>query len=362
MSNLNNLDLFKSTDLCLFKENYTKINFETYKNYNIFCNNYISNKLDNYKYIKVNDDEEIYYLNLHFLNSPIFINKKKKIFSFSFQLFNNISHIVDKLENILNIIKSINLDDISETNILSIDENIQMVQKFNTLYGHYKDEIFCLHEFTNKYNKLYPLENYIPLIEYNNLKENKNYDLLRNMLFDDKCINPYIYGKKILKFKKLIIVEHHYALDTFHSFPLYTKNYILSKLSNFKNNKNVFIVRTQSIHTNRLINNFNETIEIFKNNNFSIINPENMSLCDLIKEISRSEKIIITWGSALVNLIYTTNKNKIYILKSNSYKNEGLDIFRNLIKNHNLNISILECDEHNNFSNIDAYKIINNFL
>jgi hypothetical protein len=361
MSDLNNLDLFNSTDLCLFKNNYKNINFETYKNYNIFCNNYISYKLDNYNYIKVNDDEEIYYLNLHFLNNPIFINQKKQIFLFSFQLFKNIHHIVNNLEYILSVIKSINFDDISENNILNINKNIQMVQKFNTLYGHYKDEIFCLHEFTNKYNNLYPLDNYIPLIEYNNLKENNNYGLLQNMLFDDKCINPYIYGKKILKFKKLIMIEHNYTLDTFHSFPLYTRNYILSKISDFKNNKNVFIVRNQSIHTNRLINNFKETIDIFTTNNFLIINPENMSLFDLIKEISRSEKIIITWGSALVNLIYTTNKNKIYIIKSNSYKNEGIGIFRNLIKNHNLNITILECDDDNNFSETNAYKIINNF-
>jgi hypothetical protein len=51
---------------------------------------------------------------------------------------------------------------------------------------------------------------------------------------------------------------------------------------------------------------------------------------------------------ALVNLIYTKLGCRVIILKSNSYNGHDINIFRNLIKNYDINYKIITCDTDNN--------------
>jgi capsular polysaccharide biosynthesis protein len=347
------LNLFDDDDLEIFLNKYNEIPFSTYTKLSIFSNKWEKKECYDYHYIQPNDDEELYYINIYHQIFPIFINKKKQIFINSFQLFQNIHHIVKNIKHILSIVKSINLEDTS--NIVHIDKNVIVTQKFNTLYGHFKDEIFCLHDFITKFNN----SNYYPLIEYN---PNNNYNEISNLLFNNDYINPYLFGKKIIKFKSALFIEHHYNLKTFHSFPIYTRNFIIRKIKDeyLCNNKNIFLTRSKNTHTNRLINNFSEITNIFEKNNFKIINPEDISLLDFIKQILLSQNVITTWGSALVNLIYLNMNTNVYILKSNSYKDENINIFRNLINNYKLNINIITCDDENNIDISEIQKIINN--
>lgn len=329
IDNIDNIDLNN-----ILYNDYIKLDF--------FFNNYKCNKFNNYNYIEVTD-EELYYVTC--MNIGLFVNRKKQIIMHSYQLFMNIEHIKPQLKNILQCLNNIDL----ETNILEINKNIICVQKFNDLYGHYKDEIFCLNDFYDNFlNTNSTYSQYYPLIDFKENSFTQNYSDIANLLFDDKWINPNKFNN-IIKIKNLIIVEHHYNLDTFHLFPFYSKNKILNRISNCNNdNINIFLTRKKCPHINRNIDNI-EDINIFlSNNNFIIINPENISYVELIKYIRQAKKIVVTWGSALVNLIYADNHTNIYVLKSNSYKNEGVGIFRNLIKNYKLNIRVIECDNNNN--------------
>ena len=365
---IENIKKLSENDKKLYKHAILNNDYSSYLKMSIFCNSYTKMKLDNYNYIVTT--EKSFYVNLHFFRNPIFINKNKQIYIHSFQILFNMTSATKILNNILNAIDSINLN-----TTVPISKNVIAISKFNTLYGHFKDEIFCLCDFYEKFNSKNAVKSinfsnmlnntqnisvkknnngsfdsneYIPLIEYKH--ELTNYNEIKNLLFGNKCINPNVYGKSIIKINKVVIVEHHLNLDTFHSFPLYSKNVCLKKLSKYplKTYENVFITRSQSSHTNRLFNNISQVTEHFKTNNYVIINPETMSYAEFIIFISNSKNVYITWGSALVNLIYLNKTANIYILKSKSYKDENLSIFRNLIKNYEFNVKVIETDENDN--------------
>jgi hypothetical protein len=335
------LELLNDNDKIIFKYCYKNGGLDYLYKTSIFCNNYNRNQLEKYNYQEFCTDENIYYLNI--INIPIFINYNKQIISSSFQCFYNINHAIIPLIHILKYLKNIDLNNIEKIEV--INKNIITIQKFNNLYGHFKDELFCLYDFYELFSNK---NDYIPLINYN--YDFNNYNELTTFLFENNYFNPFL-NEKILKINKLIIIEHHYSLDTFHLFPINSKNKILSNIkvnSYIENKYSLFLTRSESTHRKRLFNNIIKFTTFLEQKNFVIINPENITLEETIKIIRNSNLIIITWGSALVNLIYAEPKTKIFILKSINYNNENISIFRNLIKNYNLNISIINCDNDDN--------------
>ena len=185
--------------------------------------------------------------------------------------------------------------------------------------------------------------------------------MIYDTLFDRYYNN---YKDKFFKIKKLHLISHHTTMNTFHSFPLIVTNFIEKKLINYSNtneNKNniLFLTRSTAKHMPRNLDNQVEIEEYLKNNKVDVINPETISFSELINILRCYKKIIITWGSALVNLNFCIPNSEIIILKSKSYEEETIDLFNHIIKNKNLNIKII--NSKNNIIDINTENILNHF-
>ena len=304
--------------------------------------------LDNYTYFESNDDECLYYIT----EFNVFFNKDRKIlYNSNIQLTSNSIF----LESVKNFINNISFEDRQFDEL----ENIISIQKWFSTYGHFKDEIFNLCNFYELFNN----KNYKVLMNYektSNINYSfENYDIIKNMLFDNNTfINGCLFNSDIIKVKKLILIEHKIESPMFHMFPQNVINKILQKISNNNNlieyNKNIFITRGKAIHMPRNLNNQEEIETYFKSINYSVINPETIELELFINSIKNAENIFITWGGAIVNLCYVNPNANIYLLQSKSYEHEKLfEIFK-FLKNYK-NLHIIKCDDNNN---IDIKKLM----
>jgi capsular polysaccharide biosynthesis protein len=217
------------------------------------------------------------------------------------------------------------------------------------------DESFNLCDFYNKYTNNINDVSYNILQDYPN--QLSNYNEIKNKLFKNNHINPQIYLSKspLLKFKNLILINHTIYCPTFHKFPENIRQLIIKSIKQEEYiTTNCFITRNIATHLNRNLSN-QKDIEIFIHqlNNFSIINPENISFDTFINILQKQKLVIITWGSALTNLIYLKPNTNVIILKSQSYEHENNELFKNIF--NNLNIQIIK---HTN-NEIDINLIIN---
>jgi capsular polysaccharide biosynthesis protein len=267
------------------------------------------------------------------------------------------------LNHIFPYLNKIDLNDIDlNNNVIFLDCNIISITKWFITYGHFKDELFNLYNFTEKLKKIFNCENKV-LVDFlkskNNLSyETDNYDLLNNFLFEDNIINANSY-KSILKMKKVFLIEHIISSEHFHLFPINAKNKILSKIKeNNLNYKNIFITRGTALHLPRNINNQLQIEEFLTSKNYNLINPEIINIELFINSIKNAENVFITWGGALVNLVYLNKNTNVYILRSKSYQHESLKLFKFLFdkNNYNLNINIIDSDIENN---VDISKLLN---
>ena len=316
----------------------------------------IIKKLDSYNYFEYTDViyHDVIYHNVicdNCSNTNIFFDINNKIIVNSHQnRMNNVTSIIKLLIQFLE--SKLNLNNYIEY------ENIITTQKFNNLYGHLKDEMFILADFYEKYND----SNFLPLINYPDNSYYKNINEINKIIFN-KVINPQ-YIKENIKIKKLIIIEHHFNLGTFHLFPKNITNKIISHYENntliSQTNNKIFLTRDKITWVNNNIQNNLELINISKQKNFLIINPETISINDLINYLKNTDTLIITFGSALVNLIYTRLGCNVIILKSNSYKKQSINIFRNMMKNYDINYKIITCDNNNNIETNLFHSTIDN--
>jgi len=315
------------------------------------------NSLDEYIYYQTDDDEYIYYVNMYY-NSPsvietrpvhfnaasFYMDRNKNIIDYSRNIFMS-DEFNEKPEtyNILNKITDEELD-----NAIYIGENIIGITKWQILYGHVHDELYLLYDFYNKINKNSDIK-YTVLYEFANNNDvfkypYTNIEMLNSYLFDDiNTINPYIYKYNIIKMRKVMIIRNLISDNIFHSFPYNANNKILSKINNNNiNNKNVYISRGKCLHhPKRNFYNENEIKQYLLDNNYIVINPENMNINDFINNVRHADNIVITWGSALTNMVYLKKNTNVYILKAEGYNHEPFSFFEKIAKNYSLNINII---------------------
>jgi capsular polysaccharide biosynthesis protein len=153
--------------------------------------------------------------------------------------------------------------------------------------------------------------------------------------------------------KKILLIEHVANSENFHTFPVASKNKILTKIRDLNfNYKNIFITRGGALHLPRNLSNQSEIENLLQSHNYVIINPELMNIETFINHIKHADNVFITWGGALTNLIYLKQHANVYILRSNSYNTESLDLFKFLFdkKNYDFNITIIDADITNNIN------------
>lgn len=356
LNKIKSLKLLSTNDMNILINAVKANNIHLCKNMSIFSTKgtYKTCGNSNYNYFETNENEDIYYLNMFFSSQlRLFIDSDKKILYYSRYFFNNgFIHFIDNIDLILKLINSIKLD-----KTIDIGSNIISIQKWFITYGHYKDEAFILCDFHNLINT-----NSKVLHEYhtdNNVTDypvNNNYTIIENYLFNNNSINAYTFNNQVLKMKKVYLIEHHILSQKFHSFPLNITQKILSKVDNNHNYNNVFITRNKAVHMPRMLDNFNEIEEHLKLSNYTLVNPELLTYGEFINSIRNANKVVITWGGALTNIIYLKENTKVIILQSKSYEHESIDLFRKIIDAYKLNITIIK--HSNNIINLSELNNI----
>ena len=335
MEKIDNIKLLNENDkniLKSFNGDYNKI-----KEMSIFSKEGTYEFLEDYCYFKTNNHINIYYIS----QLSLFIDEKKKILFDSRYYFYNFTHFIDiHINGILTFINDI---DLNNKDIIDIGSNIISIEKWFTTYGHYKDEVYNLCDFKNKLETNTKV-NYKVLIEYANTQNmnynTTNYEIIQKYLFDNSAINASKHN--IIKMRNINLIKHNYHDKTFHKFPIYSRNLILSKIEmkNY-NYEKVYIIRGIAAHLPRNLLNDHEINNILISKNFFIVNPELETLDNFINIIKNAKTIVLTWGGALVNMVYLKPNTKVYILKSESYQDEKIDLFMKIIKNYNLKIDII---------------------
>tara|TARA_B100000767_G_scaffold125194_1_gene119328 strand:+ start:7363 stop:8421 length:1059 start_codon:yes stop_codon:yes gene_type:complete len=221
---------------------------------------------------------------------------------------------------------------------------ISISKWFNT-YGHVLDELCCIKDYMMTNN----LNTYIPFISMpmeKNIYNNSNYKNICDTFFD-KYFNAYAESK-IIKVNKLTLIKHEISSEKFHSFPIQVTNLLKQNqkvdTEDRQSNKEnfLFITRGRAQHLPRNLENQNEIEEYLHNNRVDIYNPEIHSIWELLQKINLYNKIIITWGGALVNLSFCNKYSEIIILKSASYGHEKIKLFNKIINSRKLKIKIIE--------------------
>ena len=355
-------------DKLILKEVIKTYNVELCKKLSFYSHRYSEETLDDYVYIKTYENEPIYITNGCFGGglSQICVDIDFKLIFGSRYWFDSLHCFIQHLIHYFNIKDKLNLN-----NTIYIGENIIAIQKWFTTYGHFLDEQFNLcdfmHKFEVKTNKKYKI-----LYEYEICDKYKNYPSISNKLFKDNLINTdnLIDNKEnvnMLQVKNLYLIRNRFNDVTFHSFPKIPRQIIIesieidddNKYKDIQTSQKCFITRSieNSGVLNRCLNNQLEIEKILEKNNFVIINPEIISFDDLINYLRFPNIVVITWGSALTNLIFVKPKTKVFILKSQSYADENIKLFDKIIKKLRLDVTIIT-DVNNMIQEDDLDEII----
>jgi hypothetical protein len=352
---INNLNFINDNDKSiLLNASNNNMDIKILKSMSIFSHLGNLKKIDEYDYFETNDGEDIFYLKNCY---DIFIDKNKKILLPSRYFFScDINLFIDHISNLLSILEHLDLD---KESTFDIGNNIISIEKWFETFGHFKDEMFIMADFCNKKN----LDNsHTCFNSYKYITENinynkKNYDQLSNFLFN-KHFNAYSTSEYIIKMKNVKLILHSMGpsyFHTFHSFPktIRDKIYQQSELElNQKNKttekyKNIFITRNTALHLPRNLSNQKEIEEYLSSLGYFILNPEDISQEEFINIIRYAENIFITWGGALVNMIYLQPNTNVTILKSKSYSAEDIWLFQKIIDTYELKVNVVECNDEN---------------
>jgi len=343
------------------KNNY---DYSIYEKLSFYSRKFEKYSLEDYNYIKTTEEEDIFVTNFHLLQSHsfsnIYLDNEKKIIFFSNWWFNvGIETFIDHIYIFFNnVYEKLDFD-----NAHFIGSNIISIQTWFTSYGHFLDEVFNLYDFKNKLTEK-ENKNYYVLTENQTTDYYKNYGKITDILFDDNHhININSLNNNLCKLKNLYLIEHNIFSPTFHKFPLCARNKISNHNGineNICEKENCFITRGKASHLPRNLNNQYEIEKYFDSkNNFSIINPENETIESFVKKIKNKKLIIITWGSALVNLIFANKGTNVIILKSKSYEHENIDLLKHVVQG--LNIFIIT-HKNNEIDITEIENIINSII
>lgn len=311
----------------------------------IFSNSGRLTKTDKYEFYTY-DKNECYYL----LNINLWMDNEFKIIPYSNWWYStDLERFMHHINAYLTYIPTININHIG---IEVCSGNYVAITKWFDTYGHVLDELCCLREcmVENNLTEMAMPFISIPFAKY--IYNNSNYKDICDTIFDRRYLN--VSGNtNLIKINNLTLIKHIYGSKTFHSFPLSVTTSIENKLGAINkkaptNNKVIFITRGDNDppHLPRNLKNKKQIERYLRNNNVDIFNPESRPFSELVHTIKLYNNIIITWGSALTNLIFCNPSSEITILKSKSYELETIDLFNKIINTRKLKIKIIDSIEN----------------
>lgn len=331
-----------------------------YEKLSFFSKRFITKNIDNYEYIQTLENENIY-VTTSFCGGgfdQIILDSEKKIIFFSKWWFNHYFEFIEHINHFF----ITTYDKLDFQNAYYIGNNVIAIQKWFVTYGHVMDELFNLYDFyekklekekekgEKKVNKDYKIMN--SFINTYNSKHHNN-KIISKLLFGDLFINNDIIHKiPLLRIQNLFLIKHTLFHNTFQHFPENAKNKIINSVfldrpivtSQYKS---CFITRNKNKEIKeRNINNFVQIETYFQNkSNFLFMNPENEPIQCLIENIYDKDLIVLTWGGALVNLIYAKKGAHVIILKSKGYDKENGHHLRHIFKHFKITIIFHENNE-----------------
>ena len=286
------------------------------------------------------EDFDVYYAGIYpGTNLGIFFdNDKKIIFGCRFFL-SHLNAFINNIDACLHHLKNIKID---ERNQIDIGSNFIVVEKWFSTYGHFQDEIFQLADLLS-FEKYF---NHRGILDYPNdakinqreFRFNYNYMNIDYHILGSRSLNIYNFKNSVVKLNNLTIVHNKFKSANFHSFPKRVVERLLTKLSISKSDfsySGIFLTRSNSY---RDIINKNNVEQDLVSRNFLLVNPENVSYEELIKLVNSASTIVMYYGSALTNMVYFPEKCNVFILKSESYMTEQIDLWSKLIMNYNLDV------------------------
>lgn len=345
MERINNINFLSEEDKNILRNAFSLGNINLTREMSIFSKKGNYHQNENYVYFETDFDEDIYYISLYTGQDLgiFFDNEKKILFNSRYYFICSFNVFIANIQKSLICLKNINIE-----NFIDIGTNYVAIQKWFLTYGHFKDELFCLSDFISDSQYHGIIDFHTDNDVFKHIQYNENYTKLAKIIFKDSYVNPYKYKGQLLKLKNLKLVQWKITDKMFHSFPKSTTNKILDSISNFNEvNNKIFVTRGKAIHLPRNLSNQGEIEDYFSENGIFCLNPEEITLEELIVNIRNCNDIIITWGSSLVNMVYLKPGTNVTILKSKSYMHESIELFRKLINTYELNVRIIECDSEN---------------
>ena len=348
ISKINTTKNISENDKIILIEAFTKNDVSLFKNLSFYSNKYSNHTLGDYSYLKTNENEDIFITQINNGIEQVILDSEKKIIFDSRWWYSpncGVPSFIDHISMFYNeVYENLNFDDTYDAG-----KDVIAIQYWFNTYGHFMDEILNIYDFNNKisYSNHFKILRSYPEGEYF-----KNYKIITDTLFGENYIKNY---GKMVKLQNLYLIRHEIIMPTFHKFPMIARNHILNSVLSDDNEKkpHCFLTRGIATHLPRNLNNQLEIEEYYKaKDEFLVLNPENITIYDLINIIRNVKILIITWGSALVNLMFLKPGTTVIILKSKSYEHESIELFRHIIDGLNLHVLIHE----NNIINIEKIE------
>jgi hypothetical protein len=318
----------------------------------IFSKIPINGILDDFEFTLITG-EPIYYAGISLKsNLAIFFDGKKKIIFNSRYYLTHLNGFLENIDSCLNHLQELKLDD-----AVNIGSSFCTIEKWFYTYGHFKDEAYNIGSFLSKL----PSDcNFKALLDYPedsgldtpNFKHNANYRVIDKLIFNNNSLNAYNAKGGLLRLNDLVCISNGFNSRTFHSFHVPISKRIKSQISVVQpgsSGKSVVVTRSNSY---RDIGNKLEVEQLLVERGFSLVNPEQISYDNLIRTLSAADCAFFYYGSALTNMVYLPPRAKVFILKSESYMSENIDLWSKVIATYELRVT--EILAHSNVIDLDV--------
>jgi hypothetical protein len=291
--------------------------------------------------------EPIYYAGINLKsNLAIFFDGKKRIIFNSRYFLTHLNGFLENIDSCLSHLQQLSLDD-----AVDIGNGFCTIEKWFYTYGHFKDEAYNIGSFLSK---LPSGCNFKALLDYpedsvldtSNFKHNANYRVIDKLIFNRNSLNAYSVKGGLLKLNDLICISNGFDSKTFHSFHITISKRIKSQISVTQpgsSGKSVVVTRSNSY---RDIGNKLEVEQLLVERGFSLINPEQISYNNLIRTLSAADCAFFYYGSALTNMVYLPPRTKVFILKSESYMSENIDLWSKVIATYELKVTEIHANSN----------------
>jgi len=284
--------------LSIFKQDVTRLAFEHYD-------------------ITDMGDQAIYYVGHHHkLHLAIFFDQNKKILFNSRYYLTQLSAFLQFIDSCLRYLQTIDV-----SHAVDIGQDYLAIERWFITYGHFKDEAYTLGDVLSRLPRAlrcralldYPTDDRLNTTSF---AYNINYQKIERLIFGERSLNAYEFGSVPLRMRGLLLISNGFNSKGFHAFPPAVARRIRAQVNNPDlppGPSRMFLTRSSSY---RDITNKADVESYFVRRGFTLVNPEQMSYEELVRQASDAEAVALYYGSALTNMVYFKPRTRIYILKS----------------------------------------------